>query len=99
MKRTALIISTAEEANAAHRRIVATVQDAIAIGEFLTRQKAKLKHGEWLPWVKENLEFSRQTADNYRRRSKNSATTPSIARIAKRLFSISPRCSSPDLMA
>ena len=82
MKRIVSVISTAEEANAAHRRIVATVQDAIAIGEFLTRQKAKLKHGEWLPWVKENLEFSRQTADNYRRFYENRDKLPSLSNLS-----------------
>src|SRR5271165_5706446 len=82
MKRIVSVISTAEEANAAHRRIVATVQDAIAIGEFLTRQKAKLKHGEWLPWVKENLEFSRQTADNYRRLYENRDKLPSLSNLS-----------------
>lgn len=82
MKQTVLIISTAQEANAAHRRIVATVQDAIAIGGFLTRQKATLKHGEWLPWVKENLEFSRQTADNYRRLYENRDILPSLGNLS-----------------
>src|SRR5271166_6682992 len=82
MKRTVSVISTAEEANAAHRRIVATVQDAIAIGEFLTRQKAKLKHSEWLLWVKENPEFSRQTADNYRRLYENRDKLPSLSNLS-----------------
>jgi Protein of unknown function (DUF3102) len=44
-----------------------TIEKAIRIGELLTEQKATLKHGEWLPWLKANVEFSRQTADNYRR--------------------------------
>lgn len=28
-------------------------------------QKASLKHGQWLPWVEENLPFDRRTATNY----------------------------------
>ena len=58
-------ITTAEQANAAHRRIVGTVQDAIAIGEFLTAKKAELGHGNWLPWLKANIEFDQKTAWNY----------------------------------
>jgi hypothetical protein len=60
-------ITTAEQANAAHRRIVSSVQDAISIGEFLSVKKAELKHGEWLPWVEANLNFDRRTATNYMR--------------------------------
>jgi Protein of unknown function (DUF3102) len=44
-----------------------TIDKAIRIGELLAEQKEALKHGEWLPWLKANVEFSRQTADNYRR--------------------------------
>jgi Protein of unknown function (DUF3102) len=59
--------TAAEEANKLHRKVVSSIDDAIRIGEILTEQKAKLKHGEWLPWMRDNLEFSRQTADNYRK--------------------------------
>jgi len=40
-------------------------KDAIRIGELLTMQKQQLKHGEWLPWVRECLPFSHDTATNY----------------------------------
>lgn len=38
---------------------------AIRIGELLTQEHAKLKHGEWLPWVDANLPFTDRTARNY----------------------------------
>lgn len=44
-----------------------SVQSAIRIGEILTEAKGGLKHGEWLPWIKEHLPFSDQTARNYMR--------------------------------
>lgn len=44
-----------------------SIGKAIRIGELLTQTRLTLKHGEWLPWLKENVGFSRQTADNYRR--------------------------------
>ena len=37
------------------------------IGELLTEQKAGMKHGNWLPWIKENLPFSERTARDYLR--------------------------------
>jgi hypothetical protein len=40
---------------------------AIRIGELLLQEKAKLKHGEWLPWIKENLPFSHNTVNRYKR--------------------------------
>lgn len=66
-----LTITTPEQANAAHRRIVGAVQDAIAIGEYLEREKAKRKHGQWLPWFDANIEFSQKTGDNYRKLYEN----------------------------
>ena len=65
-------ITTAGEANAAHRRIVGSVQDAIAIGEFLTAKKADdLSYNTWKGWVEENLEFDQRTAWNYMHLYKN----------------------------
>lgn len=66
-----LALQAVDEINRLHAEICeaarTTIEKAIRIGELLTEQKASLKHGEWLPWLKENVGFSRQTADNYRR--------------------------------
>ncbi|MDY7028625.1 MAG: DUF3102 domain-containing protein [Spirochaetota bacterium] len=32
---------------------------------LLTEQKAELAHGEFLPWLKENVPFSEDTAERY----------------------------------
>ena len=42
-----------------------SLEKAIRIGELLTEQKAGLKHGAWLPWIKANLPFSDRTARVY----------------------------------
>jgi len=42
-----------------------SLEDAIRIGELLTLEKASMKHGEWLPWVKANLPFDHQTASRW----------------------------------
>lgn len=44
-----------------------TLNKAVRVGELLAEQKAKLKHGQWLPWIAENLPFDRATAANYMR--------------------------------
>ena len=38
---------------------------AIQIGQLLTEQKQKLKHGEFGKWIKTNLPFTNRTARNY----------------------------------
>lgn len=38
---------------------------AIRIGSLLTQERGRLKHGDWLPWVKANLTFTDRTARNY----------------------------------
>lgn len=42
-------------------------QAVIEIGRRLTEAKAQLKHGEWLPWLREKVEFSEISAQNFMR--------------------------------
>lgn len=42
-----------------------SLDKAILIGEILAQVKDTLKHGQWLPWLKEFAPFSRQSSDNY----------------------------------
>ena len=44
-----------------------TIDKAIEIGGLLAEQKSETNHGEWLPWVKENLPFSERVARDYMR--------------------------------
>jgi len=37
----------------------------IRIGEILTEQKTRIRHGEWIRWVEENLPFDRTQASRY----------------------------------
>ena len=50
-----------------HEAARSSLGSAIRIGELLTEQKAKLKHGEWQAWVESHLLFSVRTARNYLR--------------------------------
>jgi len=45
--------------------IVSALINAIRIGQLLTSQKQQLKHGDFTPWVAQNLPFSQRTARNY----------------------------------
>jgi len=44
-----------------------TVWYGVEIGRRLTEAKAAVKHGEWLPWLAENTEFSASTASRLMR--------------------------------
>jgi hypothetical protein len=44
----------------------------IKCGEYLIEAKAQVKHGEWLQWVKDHLDFTDQTARNYMSIASNS---------------------------
>jgi ABC-type uncharacterized transport system ATPase component len=60
-----------------------SIQHAMAAGDLLIEAKAQLKHGQWLPWLKEHCAVSDRTARLYmrlaRRRSRrcSSALLPS----------------------
>jgi len=59
----------ASEINRLHAKIFAalrtSIQDAIRIGELLSEEKRRAGHGNWLHWIKANLEFNERTARNY----------------------------------
>jgi hypothetical protein len=44
-----------------------TVEQVIEIGRRLTEVKAGLSHGRWLPWLKNELSWSDETARRYMR--------------------------------
>jgi hypothetical protein len=64
-------------ANQEHARAFAAgkemLEHALLAGEALIAAKDEVeKHGEWLPWLKENFEASEDTAENYMRLARNS---------------------------
>ena len=48
-----------------------SVRHAIAAGELLIEAKGQLKHGQWLPWLKDHCTISERTAQLYMRVAKN----------------------------
>jgi len=71
MKKQVASIGRVEEIKKLHKEIESTmkmtVEKAIRIGELLAEQKSEMAHGEFLPWLEENIEFSERTARNYMR--------------------------------
>lgn len=67
---------------------------AIRIGELLTAEKAKLAHGQWLPWLKANVPFAEKSAQNYMRvygqRDRIKSASVADLSYAYRLLSPSP---------
>ena len=54
-----------EKAELVEKNARRTVMDAIDCGKCLTAIKEQLEHGEWLPWLGANWNYSRKTAAQY----------------------------------
>lgn len=55
----------------------------IAIGERLIEAKALLDHGDWLPWLNEQVEFSERTAQEFMRISREWSNPRTLADLGK----------------
>lgn len=58
-----------------------TAQNIIEIGKRLIEAKEMLPHGEWLPWLKEKVEFSQRTAYNFIKVASEVGNLQSIANL------------------
>ena len=45
--------------------MINSLEKAFIIGQLLTEQKKELPHGEFIPWIENNLPFTDRTARNY----------------------------------
>ena len=57
--------------NEAHRLAIEhagnAIEQAIACGQMLLEAKAKVSHGKWLPWLRDNITFGERSAQGYMR--------------------------------
>jgi hypothetical protein len=57
--------------NEAHTSAIAhavkSVEHAVACGQMLLEAKAKVPHGQWLPWLRKNITFGERSAQGYMR--------------------------------
>lgn len=65
------LVTLAGRANQAHRDCELSYGSALAFafdaGTALLQAKANVGHGEWLPWLAENIEFDERVAQRYMR--------------------------------
>jgi hypothetical protein len=59
-----------------------SVEHAMAAGDLLIEAKAQLKHGQWLPWLRDHCAISERTAQLYMRCAKNRAAIEDQAKSA-----------------
>ena len=61
----------ADQINEAHRLAQEHAESAIdyafRVGDLLLQAKSEVKHGKWLPWLRDNVQFSERTAQTYMR--------------------------------
>lgn len=55
-----------------------TAQNIIQIGYKLIEAKEKLQHGEWGDWLRERIDFSQRTANQFMRIAKEFGTNPQM---------------------
>ena len=51
----------------------------IEIGRRLNEAKAQLSHGEWLPWLREKVDLSERSAQNFMRLAREYSKSAEIA--------------------
>lgn len=56
----------------------------IGIGQRLIEAKSMLPHGEWLPWLTEQVEFSERTAQNFMRLAREWSNPHAVADLGAR---------------
>lgn len=59
-----------------------TVSNILEIGRRLIEAKAQLGHGQWLKWLEEEVEFSRQTADRFIQLSREYANCSPVSNLS-----------------
>lgn len=75
-----------------------SLEKAILIGQLLTEQKEKLKHGEFTTWINENLPFTDRTARNYIKlfNNKNRLITETVSDLSSAYKLLSPPKDEPE---
>jgi hypothetical protein len=66
-----LAVRIRAEHEATRDALKSSIDHSIAAGELLIEAKAKVPHGQWLPWLSDNCALSERTAQLYMRLAKN----------------------------
>ena len=80
----------AADINAAHEECAGAVRagfaHAVRAGRLLLEAKARIPHGEWLPWVRRHCAFSERTAQAYMRVARGQLDATDPQRVARLSF-------------
>ncbi len=83
--RLAVLAANIRDAHAGVREAARTAAErAIDAGRMLTEAKALLKHGQWLPWLKDHCQLSERTAQLYMRVAKLGLKSETVADLGLR---------------
>ncbi|XYD10167.1 DUF3102 domain-containing protein [Methylobacterium sp. NMS12] len=61
-----------------------SAERALAAGHLLIEAKAAVGHGEWLPWLRANLDMSERTAQGYMRLARTGLKSATVADLGLR---------------
>ena len=82
------------------------MNNALRCGDFLTKAKAAAKHGQWLPWLRQNIAFSERTAQSYMRLAakfgpdkRNAVADLSVRRVLQEIATPRRQSLEDDLIA
>ncbi len=84
------------EVDQAEQGFQSAVGHAIRAGELLNEAKGRVKHGEWLPWLKANFPASERTARNYMRLAEKSATVADLPTIREAVAVLAQPKENPE---
>jgi len=82
------------------------MNNALRCGDLLTKAKATAKHGQWLPWLRQNIAFSERTAQAYMRLAakfgpdkRNAVADLSVRRVLQEIATPRRQSLEDDLIA
>src|SRR5829696_7015241 len=84
------------EHEAFERDARAAVMHAIRCGDSLNAAKGKVRHGEWLPWLRENFPAGVREAQNYMRLAANAQRVSHLGTVRGALAELSAPREAPD---
>jgi hypothetical protein len=74
-----------DEVRLCEKHMSYALKHAVAAGHKLIEAQGLMKHGEWLPWLKANFEFTPRTAANYRRLARNEKSISHLLTVTEAL--------------
>ncbi len=78
------------EFEAAKADLQSGIAHAIRVGELLTEAKKQLRHGQWLPWLADNFEFSDRHARRFMTLAQNGHAVSDLGSMREAFAALEP---------